>query len=173
MIVVITLFIKHQNRWRLSNWNLLILHLHYSRSYYIYINAFTIPFMTLRNSSHLVLQNHSCMRCLVTSNEIFSLTSQKGGSIAGVDYLKVRNDVIHCKTIISDRSQIHAAPNFLLLSSWIAKFVTITSYTLLHQATRDEGKTSLRRSRDIFVSDRDPQRFFCINLWCDTLLQVI
>ena len=104
------------------------------------------------------------MRCLVTFNEIFSLTSQKGDSVAGVDYLKVRNDVIHCKTIISDRSQIHAAPNFLLLSSWIAKFVTITSYTLLHQATRDEGKTSLRRSRDIFVSDRDPQRFFCINL---------
>ena len=37
-------------------------------------------------------------------------------SIAGVDYLKVKNDVIHCKTIISDRSLIHAAPNFLLLS---------------------------------------------------------
>ena len=33
-------------------------------------------------------------------------------SIAGVDYLKVKNDIIHCKTIISDRSLIHAAPNF-------------------------------------------------------------
>ena len=127
-------------------------------------SAFTFPFITLGNSSYLVLQNHSCMRCLVTSNEIFSLTSQKGDSVAGVDHLKVRNDVIHCKTIIAVRSQIHAAPNFSLLSSWIASYVTITCYTLLHQATRDEGKTSLKRRRDIFVSDRDLQRFFCINL---------
>ena len=95
--------------------------------------------------------------CLVTSNKIFSLTSQKGDIIAGVDYLKVRNEVVHCKTIISDRNQIHAAQSFSLLSSWI----------------RDGGKTSLRRRTDIFVSDRDPQWFFCINLWCAILLQVI
>ena len=49
--------------------------------------------MALGNSSHLVLQSHLCMRCLVTSNKIFSLTSQKGDSIASVDYLKVKNDV--------------------------------------------------------------------------------
>ena len=139
--------------------------------YYIYIihvhttstSTFTFPFITLGNSSHLVLQNHSCMRCLVTSNEIFSLISQKGDCIAGVDYLKVKNYVVHCKTIIFDRSQIHAAPNFALLSSWIASYVTLTCYTLLHQATRNEGNTSLRRPMHIFVSDRDPQRSFCIN----------
>ena len=120
-------------------------------------STFTFRFITLGNLSHLVLQNHLCMRCLVSSNEIFSLTSQKGDIIAGVDYLKVRTDVVHCKTIISDRSQIHAAPSFSLLSSWIASYVAITCYTLLHQATRDGGKTSLRRRTDIFVSDRDPQ----------------
>ena len=120
-------------------------------------STFTFPLIALRNLSHLVLQNHSCMRCLVTSNKIFSLTSQKGDIIAGVDYIKVRNEVVHCKTIISDRNQIHAAQSFSLLSSWIASYVAITCYTLLHQATRDGGKTSLRRRTDIFVSDRDPQ----------------
>ena len=34
---IITSFIEHQNRWKLSNWHLFILHLHYSRSYYTYI----------------------------------------------------------------------------------------------------------------------------------------
>ena len=76
----------------------------------------------------------------------------------------MRNDVIHCKTIISDRSQIHAALSFSLLSSWIASYIAITCYTSLHQAKKDGGKTSLRRRTDIFVSDRDPQLFFCINL---------
>ena len=129
-----------------------IIHVHTTST-----STFTFPFITLGNLSHLVLQNHSCMRCLATSNEIFSLTSQKGDIIAGVDYLKVRNDVIHCKTIISDRSQIHVTPNFSLLSSWIASYVAVTCYTLLHQATRDGGKASLRRRTDIFISDRDPQ----------------
>ena len=53
----------------------------------------------------------------VSSNEIFFLTSQKGGGIAGANYLKVKNDVTHWITIVSDRNQIHAAPNFLFLSS--------------------------------------------------------
>ena len=37
-------------------------------------------------------------------------------------------------------------------------YFAITCYTLLHQATRGEGKTGLRKSRDILVFDRDPQR---------------
>ena len=123
---------------------------------YVYIS-----FHRIGNSSHLVLQNHSCMRCLVISNKIFSLTSQKGDSITGVHYLKVNKDVIHCKTIISDRNQIHAAPNFLVLSSRIASYVTINCYTLQRQATRSEGKNSFRRCWNIFVSNCDPQRFFC------------
>ena len=45
------------------------------------------------------------------------LTLQKGDGIVGLHYLKVENDVTHSKTIIPDRSQIHVAPNFLLLSS--------------------------------------------------------
>ena len=57
------------------------------------------------------------MWCLVTFDEIFFLTSQKGGGIASVNYLKVKNDVTYWNTIIPDRNQIHAAPNFLLLSS--------------------------------------------------------
>ena len=57
------------------------------------------------------------MRCLVTFNKIFFLSSQKGGGIAGVNYLKVKNDVTRWKTIIPDKSQIHAASNVLLLSS--------------------------------------------------------
>ena len=38
----------------------------------------------------------------------------------------------------------------------------ISCYTLLHQAARGEGKSSLRKRRDILVSDRDEQRFFII-----------
>ena len=57
------------------------------------------------------------MWCLVTFNEIFFPSLQKGVGIACVNYLNVRNDVAHRKTIISDKSQTHAATNFLLLSS--------------------------------------------------------
>ena len=57
------------------------------------------------------------MWCLVTFSEFFFISSQKGDSIACVNYLKVKKDVTRWKTIISEKSQIHAAPNFLLLSS--------------------------------------------------------
>ena len=57
------------------------------------------------------------MWCLVTFNEIFFLLLQKSGGIAFVNYLKVKNDVTLWKAITSDKSQIHAAPNFLFLSS--------------------------------------------------------
>ena len=57
------------------------------------------------------------MWCLVTFNEIFLVSSQKGGGIASANYLKVKNDIAHWKTIISDKSQIHAISNFLLISS--------------------------------------------------------
>ena len=67
--------------------------------------------------SHLVLQNHSCVWCLVTFSGTFFLTSQKGDDIVAVDYLKVKNDVTHWKTIIFDSWQVHAAPSFLLVSS--------------------------------------------------------
>ena len=40
--------------------------------------------------------------------------------------------------------------------------LAISCYTLLHQAQRGEGKNSLRKRRDILVSDRDQQRFFII-----------
>ena len=40
--------------------------------------------------------------------------------------------------------------------------LAISCYTLLHQATRGEGKNSLRKRRDILVSDHDQQRFFII-----------
>ena len=57
------------------------------------------------------------MWCLVTFNEISFFTSQKGDGLAGVHYLKVKDDVTNWKTIIPDRSQIHATPNFSLLST--------------------------------------------------------
>ena len=69
------------------------------------------------------------MWCLVTFNEIFFFSLQKGGGTACVNYLKVKNDVTHWKTIISDKSQIHAAPNFLLLSTQI---VILPRNNLLH-----------------------------------------
>ena len=40
--------------------------------------------------------------------------------------------------------------------------LAISCYTLLRQAARGEGKNSLRKRRDILVSDRDQQRFFII-----------
>ena len=54
---------------------------------------------------------------LATFKKVFFLWLLKGGGNACVNYLKVKNDVTHWKTIISDKSQIHASPNFLLLSS--------------------------------------------------------
>ena len=57
---------------------------------------------------------------LATFDKTLFRTSIKGGDIAGAHYLKVKNDFTHWKTIIPDKSQIHAAPNFLLLSSYIA-----------------------------------------------------
>ena len=58
---------------------------------------------------------------LVTFNEIFFLTSQKGGGTAGVNHLKnLKNDVTYWKTVFPVMSQIHAAPDFLLLSRDIA-----------------------------------------------------
>ena len=55
--------------------------------------------------------------CDVLPNEIFFLTSQKGGGIASVNYLNVKNDVTYWNRIIPDRNQIHALRNILLLSS--------------------------------------------------------
>ena len=40
--------------------------------------------------------------------------------------------------------------------------LAISCYTLLRQVARGEGKNSLRKRRDILVSDRDQQRFFII-----------
>ena len=57
------------------------------------------------------------MWCLVTFNEIFFLKSQKDDGIASLNYLKMKNEVTYWTTIIPDRNQIHAAPNFLLLSN--------------------------------------------------------
>ena len=57
------------------------------------------------------------MWCLVTFNKIFFLTSQKGNGIANINYLKMKNDSTYWNTIIHERNQIHAASNFLLLSS--------------------------------------------------------
>ena len=41
--------------------------------------------------------------------------------------------------------------------------LAISCYTLLRQVARGEGKNSLRKLRDILVSDRDQQRFFIID----------
>ena len=49
--------------------------------------------------------------------KLFSLYYKKCYGTAGVDYLKLKNDVTYWKTVIPDGNQFHAAPNFLLLSS--------------------------------------------------------
>ena len=59
------------------------------------------------------------MRCLFTFNEMFSLSLQKVGNIAGVNYLKMKNDVTRWKVIVSDKSQIQATSDFFLSSSLI------------------------------------------------------
>ena len=98
IIIVITWFIENLmitdifgitwNRGRLPHCHIFFLLLHYSHLHsFHYIGQ-----------SHSVLQNHSCMWCLVTFNWTFFLTSQKGDNIAAVDYLKLKNDVTHWKT---------------------------------------------------------------------------
>ena len=60
---------------------------------------------------------------------MFSLSSQKGGNIAGVNYLKMKNDVTRSKAIIPDKSQIQATSDFFLSSSLI---VILPPNNLLH-----------------------------------------
>ena len=82
--------------------------------------------------------------CDVLSNIIFFLTSQKGRSIASVNYLKVKNDV-------PDRNQIQTAPNFLFLSSYPANIrldedVLKTSFVFVfRRPLEDVFKTSWSR----------------------------
>ena len=68
-------------------------------------------------SFFIICNNSNWMWCLVTYNKIFFLKSQKSGGIASVIYWEVKNEVTYWNTIILDRNQIHAASNFLLLSS--------------------------------------------------------
>ena len=46
----------------------------------------------------------------------FSSLHHKGGDIASVNYLKVKNDVSYWNRTVPDRNRIHTAPNFLFLS---------------------------------------------------------
>ena len=64
------------------------------------------------------------------------------------------NKVVHAKDTFCYRDYV----------CQVSKLQYISCYTLLHQATMDEGKNSLRERRDILVSDRDQQRFFFIIL---------
>ena len=105
------------NRRRFSHWHFIytistspihihttstFLHLHFISSHWAITFGFAKSFVHV-------------MSCHLQPN--FFLTSQKSDSVAGVDHLIVKNDVSHGKTIIPDRSQIHFAPIFLLLSS--------------------------------------------------------
>ena len=98
-------------------------------------------------------------------NALFFFKSQKDGVVASVNYLKVKNKVTYWTTVIPDSNQIHAAPNFLLLSNRFHVYVAIACYTLLHQATKCEGKNSLKERRDILVLIVIPNDFF----YCTTL----
>ena len=74
-------------------------------------------------------------------------------------------------------SQVHAAPNFLLLSTKIA---SLRRNNLLH-TTKGERKNSLRERNDIFyqkseiiiLNDFSLLYYPNFNLWCAILLQVI
>ena len=80
------------------------------------------------------------MSCHLQWNFLSYIT--KRDDIAAVDYLKVKNDVTHWKTIIFDSWQIHAAPSFLLLSSYIVS-LRYNNLLRLHQATKGEEKNTL------------------------------
>ena len=49
----------------------------------IYVDTYYVLFVIIVNE------------CDVSSNEIFFLASQKGSGIASVNYLKMKNDIIH------------------------------------------------------------------------------
>ena len=65
----------------------------------------------------------------------------------------------------------------LLLSSWLQFCVVTTCYTLLHQATRAEGKNSSRKHKDVLVLivilSNFSLSYLSFNLWCAILLQVM
>ena len=142
-IVVITSFAKHQNRWRLSNWNLLILHLHYSRSYIIY-NYIYSCFHHIR---HFVTFG-------VPKSFVHEISCQL--QLNFLPYITNRWYYCWCRLFKSEKWCHHRlqddylwqesnphCPNFSLLTSWILSCVTTACYTFLHQATRDETMTTI------------------------------
>ena len=65
----------------------------------------------------------------------------------------------------------------LLLSSWLQFCVVTTCYTLLHQATRSEGKNSSRKHKDVLalivILSNFSLSYLSFSLWCAILLQVM
>ena len=58
------------------------------------------------------------MSCHFQRNFLLYIT--ESGGIASVNDLKLKNDATYWKTVIPDKNQIHADPNFLILNSYIA-----------------------------------------------------
>ena len=104
------------------------------------------------------------MRILYTKPQSYSLCyrqtkwyRQKIPSVTGIMCAKCQTTTFVCNrfntSFCTKDHKIHQA---------------IPCYTLLHQTARGEGKNSLRKHKDILVSDYDQQRFFIIII-CDVL----
>ena len=82
------------------------------------------------------------------------------------------NKMVHAKDTIGYKGYVYQVSKCLLRirfnTSFCAKYhkkhQAIFCYTLLHQSSRGERKNSLRKRRDISVSDRELQRFFFTKL---------
>ena len=81
------------------------------------------------------------------------------------------NEVVHAEDTICYRDymcQVSKLQHMYVVGLMLLSVLKITKHTRLyaatlqHQAARGEGKDSLRKRRDILVSDRDQQRFFII-----------
>ena len=147
--------------------NLNILHTFFSVSF--------VDFEQVNVSRVVIINNSNSMWCLITFNEIFFFSLEKGDGIACVNYLKVKNDVTHWKVIISDKSQIHVTPNFLLLSSQIV----ILPATYYCNRLQEAKERISYRSVEIFsfllviLNDFSLLYYLNFNLWSAILLQVI
>ena len=63
--------------------------------FHTFFSVYIVDFEQLNVSSVVIYGNRNSVCCFVTFNEIFFLSLQKGGGIACVNYLKVKNDVTY------------------------------------------------------------------------------
>ena len=73
--------------------------------FHTFLSVSIVDFEQVNVSRVALYNNSNWVWCVVTFNEFFFLSLQKGGGSACTNYLKVKNDVTHSKAIILTRAK--------------------------------------------------------------------